>query len=354
MTFVDVVGFTLEKIHVGVVAWLLDTRQDVVSLEQRRQLLHRLSEKSEADRIRSITAHREFAPSGRRKRIDLVLEMALNGGAVEWLVVEFKTDSEFDVDQLTKSWEAVDSSMPGRALTPISFCLGASQAMLYPPQRGKLNVEYEAFDLKRTRGAFGDLIVSSQRHIYSDWIQSLDEEIRRVEHIEENILEIGGFFAEPHQHMWKRKGYRPGIPLFFLVYDRLRGYLNQLDPTHTWCIYSGRNNPVMNLDDSWTEPSANEFGAQLCLELNWDRLVLKAQIKNASDVAVRTLRERGIELGQSLAVAGRPATRRPAKEYISIFSWQLPLANQSLRDCAAYALQIIDRVQPELHKLVGF
>jgi len=41
--FVELVGFQLEKIHTGVIAWLVDTRNTSVKADQRAMLLSRLA-----------------------------------------------------------------------------------------------------------------------------------------------------------------------------------------------------------------------------------------------------------------------------------------------------------------------
>src|SRR3972149_4701982 len=98
--FVDIVGFQLEKVHTGVISWLLDSRNPMVSESDRISLLSKLlSNGMQNDDIASITPIQEYS-FGRRRRLDLVVKIMMKKSDTCYLLIECKTDSDVVFDQL--------------------------------------------------------------------------------------------------------------------------------------------------------------------------------------------------------------------------------------------------------------
>lgn len=70
--FVDVVGYQLEKLHIGVLAWLLDSERSPLPLPEQATVMGKLApELFKGAELTEVKSRREYS-FGRRRRIDLV------------------------------------------------------------------------------------------------------------------------------------------------------------------------------------------------------------------------------------------------------------------------------------------
>jgi hypothetical protein len=83
--FVGVVGFQLEKVHIGVIGWLLDSGNPVVPASDKILVLSRfLLTPLQEDDITTISSIKEYS-FGRRRRIDLVVKVINKKGDTHYL-----------------------------------------------------------------------------------------------------------------------------------------------------------------------------------------------------------------------------------------------------------------------------
>jgi len=103
MNFVDIVGYQFEKVHTGVLAWLLDSRRSPLPLDEQIVVVRNLApDLPILGEPLSVRAIREYS-FGRRRRIDLVLEIISNDGAKVYLLIECKVDTDVNFTQLENS-----------------------------------------------------------------------------------------------------------------------------------------------------------------------------------------------------------------------------------------------------------
>ena len=128
--FVDIVGYQLEKIHTGVIAWLLDSERSPLPLLEQNAVIAKLTpDILQGVELTKVKAIREYS-FGRRRRIDLVLEMNRKDRTKTYLLIECKTDSDVSVDQLKKSAEAFSANNPNVPFSVIVLAVGAGQFTL--------------------------------------------------------------------------------------------------------------------------------------------------------------------------------------------------------------------------------
>ena len=110
--FVDIIGYQLEKIHTGMIAWLLDSERSPLPLVEQTEVIAELApDFLPRMNVTEVKSTREYS-FGRRLRIDLVLEMNLEDQTKTYLLIECKTDSDVSVDQLTRSAEEFSKQKP--------------------------------------------------------------------------------------------------------------------------------------------------------------------------------------------------------------------------------------------------
>ncbi|MBM3333500.1 PD-(D/E)XK nuclease family protein, partial [Candidatus Sumerlaeota bacterium] len=129
--FVDVVGFQLERVHTGVIAWLLGGEPLPLPLEERGAVLRKLEPRlSDLGDLATLKAKREYS-LGRRRRIDLVLETSFKNDKKAFLLIEFKVDSDVYLSQLEESERDFSAHEPNKPLLfVIVLALGAAQFTL--------------------------------------------------------------------------------------------------------------------------------------------------------------------------------------------------------------------------------
>ena len=95
--FIDIVGYQLEKIHTGVIAWLLDSERSPLPLLEQTAVIAKLAPDTlQGVELTNVKAIREYS-FGRRRRIDLVLEMNRKDRTKTYLLIECKTDSDVSI-----------------------------------------------------------------------------------------------------------------------------------------------------------------------------------------------------------------------------------------------------------------
>ena len=103
--FVSIVGYQFERVHTGVISWLLDTKNTVVSMDKKYEMICRIYRmcKQPIDfqihEIEAITCFPEYS-FGRRRKIDLVVKINLFDRNPKYLVIEMKVDSIPTSEQL--------------------------------------------------------------------------------------------------------------------------------------------------------------------------------------------------------------------------------------------------------------
>ena len=210
--FVDIVGYQLEKVHTGVIAWLLDTERSPLPTAEQTTLAGRLAPSStQGAQPTSITAVQEYS-FGRRLRIDLVLELHPATGPERYILIECKTDSDVSVAQLQESSKAFASRKPNVPFSVIVLALGAGQATLRHQLREIRNEGYQAVDLPHALEVFSNLSIAGKRHVYDEWVAALDAEHTRAAQIDEALARV--------DHPWDSRllgaGYRTGFPVFYM------------------------------------------------------------------------------------------------------------------------------------------
>lgn len=174
-TFVDIVGYQLEKIHTGMIAWLLDSERSPLPLVEQTEVIAELApDFLPGMNVTEVKSTREYS-FGRRLRIDLVLELSLEDQTRTYLLIECKTDSDVSVDQLTRSAEAFSEQNPDVPFSVIVLAVGAGQFTLTHQLQDIQQQEFHAIaiDLPRALEIFSGLSIAGTSRTYDDWIASL-------------------------------------------------------------------------------------------------------------------------------------------------------------------------------------
>ncbi len=338
--FVDVVGFQLEKVHTGVIAWLLDSHSSPLSRGQRALVLTKLigEQVAEADAA-EVTETREYS-FGRRMRVDLVLDL----GGRRYVVVECKTDSDVREDQLRKTRDAFPKARPDAECSFLLVALGASQFTYRPGHMEELG--WRAIDVPGALRIFSGLSVKGNR-IYDDWIDALQREDLRCSNIDKALAGIESPWDE---RLW-RQGYRLGFPVFYAYYDKLRQHLDRGE-FKAWSISSGANNPEMSWDAGWVwlkqEPPEEQLG--LFWEFNWQSLILKAEVGARRRDAWPRLAEEVRRLCRSSAVGGREPRARKGR-WMSVWKWDFDFCHDAVSEVCATTDKVLASVHKKLAKL---
>ena len=98
--FVDIVGYQLEKVHTGMIKWLLE-KKDNERFEIIKRIYSNVGRNLDftAGDICQIKCIPEYS-FGRRRKVDLVVEIYLNDNSCRYLVMEMKVDSIPEENQL--------------------------------------------------------------------------------------------------------------------------------------------------------------------------------------------------------------------------------------------------------------
>jgi hypothetical protein len=340
--FVDIIGFQLEKVHTAVISWLLDSRNLTVPESDRILLLSKLLPNvMQNDDIASITPIQEYS-FGRRRRIDLVAKVITKKGDSCYLLIECKTDSDVDYEQLQQSRDAFLKENPSAACSFYALTLGASQ-FTYQHMAEKIKgLGFDVLNVSETWQKFSALSLKGKNKIYDDWCDALKREEGRCLNVDKILLEM----ENPWDDRLKIHGYRIGFPIFYMFYAKLR---EQLDNSSfkNWAIYSGHNNPVMNWQDGWIESGHEEEALSLYWEFNWNSLILKVELGEKSHDRWERMKDEVVRLCQASQVPGRrPANRKGI--WVSIYKWEFDFCHTPIHKVTESTVMILEDVHKRL------
>ncbi len=339
--FVEIVGYQLEKIHTGVIAWLLDSDRSPLPLSEQSAIIDKLDPGILPNgRMAGAKAIREYS-FGRRRRIDLVLEIRLEDGQEAYLLIECKTDSDVSVDQLKESVAAFSETKPGASVSAMVLAIGAGRFTLAHQMHELECNNFQSTDLSRTLEIFSGLSISGTTHTYDCWIASMESEQMRSSQIERALA--------CREHPWDpslfEAGYRSAFPVFYMFYGKLREHLEK-GPYKGWGIYSGRNNPVLNWQEGWIPVARGTNEIELCWEFNWCDFCLKAAIGENWEFW-QTIRAELIPLCESCPVTGRASANRPGKS-ATAYRWEFDFCNTPPRSIAEETAKILHHLNDKL------
>ena len=346
-TFVDIIGYQLEKIHTGVIAWLLDCDRSPLPLVDRTAVIAKLApDLMSGAKLRSIKAIQEYS-FGRRRRIDLVLKMDRIDGGENYLLIECKTDSDVSLEQLKQSKEAFSERVSEAHFAVISLSVGAGQFTIDHKARELQEGGFRVINLARALDVFSNLSIAGQDRIYDQWIASLVAEQKRVE----EICEVLQRQDHPWDECLQKSGYRLGFPLFYMFYSKLREHL-ELGRHQNWAIYSGRNNPVLNWQDGWIKCDPKDDGIELYWEFNWNAFCLKAAINDEDNVERwGELRPSVIDTSSTCPVKGKK-TRNSRGTWVTAYKWEFDFCKERPIAIAEKTNSIISELHESLGKIV--
>ncbi len=315
--FVDIVGYQLEKVHTGVIAWLLDSDRSPLSLAEQVQLAEKLAPSlfQQKINVQKITAFQEFS-FGRRLRIDLVLELHLEGDAKSYILIECKTDSDVRIEQLQQSEAAFKQRYPNAPYFIIVLATGAGQFTVTGQLQKILNLGYQAITLCEAINLFTGLSIAGKNKIYDDWLAALGAESDRSFQVDDALAKVKGPW-DPHLAKF---GYRMGFPLFYMFYDKIRAQL-EMGSYKGWDIYSGSNNPVMNWKNGWVSLGSQQNPIKLYWEFNWWSFCLKAEITQQNlQCWTDKVRPNLVQLCSGCPIQGR-MVRNKGGTWVTAYKW---------------------------------
>jgi len=328
--FVDIVGYQHEKIHTGMIAWLLDSERSPLTLLEQTAVISKLApDISQGAKFTTVKATREYS-FGRRLRIDLVLEMNREDQTKTYLLIECKTDSDVRVDQLKRSAQEFSKENPNVPFSVIILTVGVGQFTLAHQLQEIQCLGFHAIDLTRVLEIFSDLSIAGTTGLYDDWIASLRAEHARTIQIDKALAKLDG----PWDARLLKAGYRTGFPVFYMFYDKLRAYLDE-GRFQRWSIYSGSNNPVMNWQDGWITVGSEDDAIELYWEFNKNAFCLKAVIKGKTEEQTvarwkrwQDIRPTLIELCASCPISGRE-TNNKRGNWVTAYKWEFDFCNET-------------------------
>ena len=271
----------------------------------------------------------------------MVIEIDKKDGGRAVLVIECKTDSDVDLDQLKKSREEYwkkNQICPAVA----SLTIGASQFTIAHKAGDFTDSGIYAIDLTQTLNLFADLLPVGQNHIYDDWIAALEREQARTVQVDR----IFRTMKCPRDSRLRDKGYRLGIPTFYMYYGKLRELLEKSE-FKGWGIYGGYNNPVLNWQGGWVEI---EKGISLYWEFNWDSFRIKAAIgKDGSIERWRELRPGIVNLCTQCSIRGEKTANRRGR-WVSAYKWDFDFCKALPREIINTVITILTELHPKLQE----
>ncbi|HBN28733.1 MAG TPA: hypothetical protein DEF85_04295 [Clostridiaceae bacterium] len=349
--FVDIVGYQLEKVHTGMIKWLLE-KKDNERFEIIKRIYSNVGRNLDftAGDICQIKCIPEYS-FGRRRKVDLVVEIYLNDNSCRYLVMEMKVDSIPEENQLVGTCnDFIDNCKHTYSNTIFLLLLfGTAQVCLQPPTK---NHKFNTLRLKQIISIFGGLKIGDKN--YLDWIDSLNcEEDRKS-----NVLRYIGQSGNPWNiEFLREKGYRLWFPLYYYIYNKMR---ERSKRSRAWQIYSGSNNAVMNLwsDDGdtktgWIPKNEKGFDYYLYWEFNNEDFILKIALdnKNKMDKSIlNNLRQKIIAICKNVNNYGGNGTQNRYGDYVSVYKWSFNFQNRDFGDIIRTADKIVDIIKPQLEK----
>ena len=343
--FVDIVGYQLEKIHTGVIAWLLDSERSPLPIDEQAVLVGKLAPNLlKGKEFTSTKAVREYS-FVRRRRIDLVLEIVVKDQTKTCVLIECKTDSDVSIDQLKKSAQAFSANNPNDCISVIVLAIGAGQFTLMHKLQDIQRLEFHAIDVPRALEIFSNLSIAGTTRIYDDWVGSLKAEHNRTVQIDKALAGVD----HPRDAHLLKTGYRTGFSVFYMFYGKLRAFLDK-GPFKGWAIYSGRNNPVLNWQEGWITVGSENDAINLYWEFNWDAFCLKAEIEKQNAACWerwQKIRPAIVELCAPCPIAGRRTDNRRGT-WVTAYKWKFDFCKEAPIAIARKTADILSHVHKHL------
>ncbi|MEH6534479.1 MAG: PD-(D/E)XK nuclease family protein [Photobacterium frigidiphilum] len=318
--YVNVVGYQLEKVHTGVIKWCLESQGKLTNIQAEifDNLYSRIGKVTpfDKDEVQKVNCTPEYS-FGRKVRIDLLIEIVTTSSS-HYISCEMKVDSDPYQEQLDQIVNRVTQEFPDAESSEyILVLLGSSVVMR------NIGDNHKLFNVISNRDLI-DVFSNAQNESYiiSEWIDALVEEVKREECILTNFNHISG------KGLWEKSehialGYRPYFSTYYYLYSEMRKSSSMQD---SWCIYSGGNNPVMNLSSHWKAINNFEF----YWEFNYLEFCFKVHIdKNKmSHDALNALRDLLYPVLEKISYKGFPSQKRYG-DWNTIFKWKFDVSEQS-------------------------
>ncbi|WP_191559398.1 PD-(D/E)XK nuclease family protein [Metabacillus idriensis] len=343
--FVNIVGYQFERVHTGVIKWILDTRNQFVPLTEKYKVIKRLFKHCQKpinfnwNQIDSINCTPEYS-FGRRRKIDLVIEIKLTSGSTKYIVIEMKVDSIPYVEQLNGTFSDFTETITAneKDICFMLFLFGSSQVCEVPT-----NHVFSICKVNNILRFFENLNITDK--IYIDWLESLNEEEYRLNNIVNMLSDTIDIWDEKY---WKDKGYRPLFSLFYYIYQLLKAKSkNPLD----WNIYSGSNNPVMNWTPGWENLKYKGKSILFYWEFNYQDFVLKVKVNEQDKLShneLTALRKEVESICNGLDIKKGYRTQNRYGVYNSLYKWNFDFLKEDFVDIMSSTEKILDRISAKL------
>jgi len=343
--FVKVVGYQFERVHTGVISWLLDSSTKTVSINDKYEVLKNLYRAAGKDisfkvtDISVINCFKEYS-FGRKLKIDLVIEIELANQEKKYWVIEMKVDSIPNEDQLSQTLSRFSQDHAGVEVNYCLFLLGASQVTTLPENLHG----FVALTLDDIFSIFANLSIN--HYLYKDWINALLEEQKRRDDVIGYLSNAKDIWDKEY---FEKLGYRTWFPLTYYIFYHLKNEL-QFTKYNKWNIYSGANNPVLNWEDGWRSSSIKNVKIEYYWEFNYYDLCLKIYVEDPKALSRDDLAALRGSLYVICEKTSHPGyrTKNTVGEYITIFKWHFDFIKISTKDVAQHVESIITHVHSHL------
>jgi len=253
---IEIIGYQIEKVHSGMLAWLVNSKNTQIPIEKKVDLINKISSKKIDRYPDAIKTYLEWA-KGRSIKIDLVIECEYES-LTKVLGLEFKVDSVPDEEQLENTEKALKQEYRGAAVEVVLVLMGVSAKTTINSNIS----EYKIIRLNDFLSYIDDINFPNVQI----WKEAIEIELQRHKNILAEIQKSDSIWNLKEDLI--EKGYRWPFPVFYLLYAILR---DNFLKSNKWSIYSGSNNPVMNADESWIEIDGVEIYVEFC----WESLFVK-------------------------------------------------------------------------------
>lgn len=343
--FVEIVGYSLEKVHMGMLAWLLDTTSTGcgdLATKDKCDLVRRLFGLDlDPSGVQVIRTCKEDSP-GSRIRSDLRIVIEAKGG-VHWVIVEAKTESDVDPKQLERMEDAYrifgsrQEQQPTLCFSLLMF--GASQFTVKntePPVK-------DTWVQRDLRGIAESIASLPTKHSYVEtWLESLQKRC-------DDLTLVAS--------RWQMG--RMSRPDYYAILDLIRTQLVGLQGNNDskWRIINGQFNAAMYCRTFPKSPAARRrLGTSFWWDIDDDFLVLKGQA-NQDQVdswnAVKETARNAIAANAELIVRGERTRNRSGADQ-SLWKWRVIGDNPNPAGIARAAYDIILKVEACLAAECGF
>jgi len=319
--YVNIIGFQLEKVHTGVIKWCLESevKPNKIKAKIINDLYSYIGKEIPFDigDVQKVNCYPEYS-FGRKVRIDLLIEI-ITSSTTHTISCEMKVDSDPYTEQLDRIVTRVEDHFINSGSNEYLLVLLGSSVVMKDVgnKHGKFNV----ISNRDLIGIFSH--AKSESYIVSEWVDSLVAEVER----EELILEK--FKCLSSEDVWDKSkhislGYRPYFSTYYYLYQDMKKYSSM---ESSWNIYSGGNNPVMNLSNHWRTVGDFEF----YWEFNYLEFCFKVRInKNkVSHERLNELRHLLYPILERVNYNGFCSQKRYG-DWNTIYKWRFDIEEQSV------------------------